>query len=250
MSLIGQGLSVGFPKIQSCKNQIDRFRTKFGMTNFKKLCAFTLSELLLSLTIVGVIAVITVPVIVGNIQKQIFATKLKNTVTMIEQVAQQELIRHHTRDLRNTDFGNPEQLLTSKHFNILKSCSYNDARKICWKNSGKDKIIYMRLNNKSTTISDQDTVILNNGVILGYRLVSGYDDRILGAFSIDLNGHVKPNIFGRDVFVFYITPKGQLVDRGYAMNAHVSLHNKIYYCTALVDYCYGAIVDNNWKMDY
>ena len=82
------------------------------MTNFSKRFAFTLSELLLSLIIVGVVAIITVPVLINNVQKKVFATQLKNFVAQIEQVAQDELLAHRTRDLSNTDFADPDKLLS------------------------------------------------------------------------------------------------------------------------------------------
>ena len=49
---------------------------------------FTLSELLMALTIVGVIAVLTVPVMMNNIQNKLFATQIKNFSADIEQFAQ------------------------------------------------------------------------------------------------------------------------------------------------------------------
>ena len=251
MSLIGQGLSIGFPKIQSCKNQIDRFRTKFGMTNFKKLCAFTLSELLLSLTIVGVIAVLTVPVIVSNVQKRMFATKLRNFVAEIEQLAQQELIRHRTRDLFNTDFADPEKLLSDKHFKIVKSCDGSTAPRDCWKTRalGKDKIFYKNINKSSagdTSNYKYYTIILKNGIILEYRLYNNY-----GMFFIDVNGSDKPNIAGRDYFAFLINKKGRTVDWG-KINRHdydqslAACKNSSYGYY----YCYSVLAKNNWKMDY
>ena len=83
---------------------------------------FTLTELLLALSIVGVIATLTIPVLMGNIHNKSFATQIKNMSATIEQLAQDELIVNRTRDLSDTDFGDPEKLLTDKHFSIAKSC--------------------------------------------------------------------------------------------------------------------------------
>ena len=131
-----QHLSIGLSSLKFCFNQIDRFRTKFGMTNFNKRFAFTLSELLLSLIIVGVVAIITVPVLINNVQKKLFATQVKNFVAQIEQLAQDEMISHRTRNLFDTDFASPLTLLTSKHFDIVKSCPVAVAHYQCW--NGKD----------------------------------------------------------------------------------------------------------------
>lgn len=89
---------------------------------------------------------------------------------MIEQLAQQELIRNHTRDLSNTDFADPAKLLSDKHFAIIKKCSASNALKDCWKTTatGKDKVVYKKLNNKVQTFFGGETIILKNGVIIRY----------------------------------------------------------------------------------
>ena len=66
----------------------DRFRNKFGMTPAEpilcldrglsvKKCAFTMAEILLSLTIIGVVAAITLPSLTGNINERTWNTQRK-----------------------------------------------------------------------------------------------------------------------------------------------------------------------------
>ena len=243
MSLIGQGLSVGFPKIQSCKNQIDRFRTKFGMTNFKKLCAFTLSELLLSLTIVGVISVLTVPVIVRNIQKQIFATQVKNFAAEIEQLAQQELVAHHTRNIFNTDFSDYQKLFSNKHFKIAKYCPTNGRN--CWKKLGQYKLI----KNGYWQGNGDPSVVLKNGIIIKYISQNLYGNKVV-TFVFDINGNDKPNVIGRDTFSFHINQRGKVVDIGKFTTEKDPVKRCKNGPTLSGDWCYSVLVNNNWKMDY
>ena len=98
----------------------------------KKHLAFTLTELLMALTIVGVLAVLTVPILINNFQNRLFATQIKNMSATIEQLAQDELITHRTRDLSDTDFGDPLLLLNEKHFSIAKKCFNSNSHKDCW----------------------------------------------------------------------------------------------------------------------
>ena len=231
------------------------------MTNFKKLCAFTLSELLLALTIVGVIAVLTVPVIVNNIQNRMFTTKLRNFVTEIEQLAQQELIKHRTRNLRNTDFSNPSKFLSDKHFAIVKSCS-STAKKDCWKitATGKDKVIYKTLNKNNfdnpigTTFNTINTIMLKNGIMFKYTYVDNSPDLNGGTsalFYIDINGNEKPNILGRDFFVVYLDTKGKVIDRRDVTKSNYTLTQLINLCKKQDGYyCFDALYNNNWKMPY
>ena len=176
------------------------------MTNFSKRFAFTLSELLLSLIIVGVVAIITVPVLINNVQKKVFATQLKNFVAQIEQVAQDELLAHRTRDLSNTDFADPELLLSDKHFKIAKSCSAQTALRDCWKTTttGKDKVKYNALSKilPQDGLGDYKTIILKNGIMFEYYYIPNYTN-VKALIFVDLNGNEKPNIL-RSRFIYVL----------------------------------------------
>ena len=221
----------------------------------KKHLAFTLTELLLSLTIVGVLAVLTVPILMNNFQNRLFATQIKNFSAEIEQFAQDQLITHKTRDLFDTDFGEPSKLLTDGHFSIVKICTANKSFTNCWKTqaTGKDKVTYKFLNGGKlldTWSNCAPTIILKNGVMFCYGMM---DNNL--RFVVDVNGNDKPNIVGRDIFAFYLTSKGHVVDYSHIMNEDINLDEKIKKCktnsgsrgTAM---CFGALVDNGWKMDY
>ena len=203
--------------------------------------------MLLSLTIVGVIAVVTVPVIVGNVQKKIFATQVKNFAETVQQIAQQELIRNHTRDLSNTDFANPEKLMSEKHFAVKKICAPYRAYSECW-----GKIIHKQLNKGVNNITNAGrTLILKNGVIVRYQLIN--NNKAIGLFTFDVNGTDKPNVWRRDAFAFYVTPKGKIEDHYYYTKTPASISVKINHCkgsNAAWVYCFGALRDNNWEMKY
>lgn len=228
--------------------------TKKGAYFMRK--GFTLSELLLSLVIIGVVATLTVPVLLNNVHNKTFVSQIKNMSATIEQLAQDELIAHRTRDLSDTDFGDPEKLLSDKHFFIAKSCTSDESLTKCWKTNatGKDKIQYKFLNRQNMGINvGGRTIVLKNGVMFRYSEPTG-DEKTSGdvvcKILMDVNGNDKPNIVGRDLFGFYITNKGKVVDRSYAAKSNDSLSTKINNCKTNVWYCYGALADNGWKMDY
>lgn len=70
-----------------------RFRNKFGMTqaqpvpqlNPSKILAFTMAEILLSLTIIGVVAAITLPSLTGNINERTWNTQRKTLYARFSQ---------------------------------------------------------------------------------------------------------------------------------------------------------------------
>ena len=212
---------------------------------------FTLTELLMALTIVGVLAILTIPVMMNNVHNRVFANQVKNMAATIEQLAQDELIAHRTRDLSDTDFGDPEKLLSDKHFSIAKKCTSDESLTKCWKTNaeGKEKVTYKRLNKTAETPGAARTIILKNGVIVRYHLES-HDGATVGVFLIDVNGNDKPNIVGRDYFGFYVTPKGHIIDEGDLHDNIDTVEKKVNACKTCVYYCYGALADNGWKMDY
>ncbi len=212
----------------------------------KKHLAFTLTELLMALTIVGVLAVLTVPILINNFQNRLFATQIKNMSATIEQLAQDELITHRTRDLSDTDFGDPIKFLSDSHFSIEKKCLNSNAYKDCWY---QNKIKYKNINKSFAGNNYSPTIILKNGATLSYRL---YDaGGLVGLISIDVNGREKPNIAGRDYFSFLISNKGKIVDWGrYNRSDYESSLNNCRNSSHSFYYCYSVLVSNNWKMDY
>ena len=221
----------------------------------KKHLAFTLTELLMALTIVGVLAVLTVPILINNFQNRLFATQIKNFSAEIEQFAQDQLITHKTRDLMDTDFGEPSKLLTDGHFSIVKICTADKSLKDCWKTlaGGKDKVTYKNLDGKNPNPTLNNlTVILKNGIMFICTKSAAYPDFIV--IRVDVNGNDKPNIDGRDLFAFYLTPKGHVVDYDYILNSGSDINTKISNCrtekTHSPQWCYSALISNNWKMDY
>ena len=165
---------------------------------------FTLSELLMALTIVGIIAVLTVPVMMNNVHNKMFATQVKNMSAMIEQLAKDELIVNRTRDLSDTDFGDAAKLLTDTHFAITKNCAPDKSLSDCWKTSasGASKVTYKKLDGSAMgNFTASRTVILKNGVILKYNTESN-DGKTVGFFMFDINGNDKPNMLGRDLYYY------------------------------------------------
>ncbi len=204
----------------------------------------------MALTIVGVLAVLTVPILINNFQNRLFATQIKNFSAEIEQFAQDQLITHKTRDLFDTDFGEPSKLLTDGHFSIVKICTAENSLKDCWKTEaeGKDKVKYKYLYNRGVGVASGLTVILKNGLMFRYGIKT-IDGKKYARILVDVNGNDKPNIAGRDLFAFKVNSKGHV--RYYSPNSTHS--NKVKNCKSLRNaplHCYDALVDNNWKMDY
>lgn len=229
--------------------------------NKKSLFGFTLTELLIALTIIGAIAGLTIPSLMENLQKKLLITQLKSTIGAVQQLANNQLIYYKTKNLLETDFADPTKLLLEKNFPIVKQCS---TAKECWSEKYK-KISDMAVSDRVTSENADTgkTVILKNGSILTYtqgtNLTTTYPeinnsdgDKVIGMFRIDVNGADKPNIIGRDVFWFLITKKGKIVDYYKATNRTYNENTAITECktAATITACASVIMVNNWTAPY
>lgn len=226
------------------------------ITNKKQ--AFTLTELLVALGIIGAIAALSIPSLLNNIHSRMLTTQLRSTVESIQQLATDQLVEHKTKTLEDTDFNNPANILSETHFNITKSCTSGSAQKDCWKISTSvptnERVTYKTINGGTGTVAAAQSAKLKNGVLISYYLsdqtLNGVtDDKVIGIFDIDVNGNDKPNIIGRDFFSVFVTKKGKLVDYK-EVNGITNLDTLKSNCKNGTGWCFGVIMEDGWKMDY
>lgn len=221
----------------------------------KLFSAFTLTELLIALAILGALAGMAIPSLMEGLQKKQLTLQLKNTIAGIQQIAHNQMIAKNTKDLTLTDFNSPEKLLSEKNFPIVKSC---EKAADCWTESYKK----ISGNTASTRYLEGDnrSIILKNGAIISYGLSnvastglpSDSDDRDIGIFRIDINGIDKPNMIGRDVFWFYISKKGKILNHSQVSGGDYNEAAAIAGCKAetFITACLTVIQENNWDMPY
>jgi prepilin-type N-terminal cleavage/methylation domain-containing protein len=213
--------------------------------------AFTLAELLIALAIVGAIAAMSIPSIVNNIQKRILVTQLRNVITSVQQVIDNQKIANNTKSLSDTDFANPAKLLSSSNFAISKTCT---TAQECWSQN------YRRLSDGASTTRVYENagavVKLKNGVIMSYSTYSLPElpdgDKAIGIMNVDINGDDKPNIIGRDVFWLIISREGHIMDYVQANNTTYDENQSITACqnASVITKCLSVIMENNWSMPY
>mgnify|MGYP002569277893 FL=1 len=66
--------------------------------------AFTLTELLIALGIIGTIAALSIPSLMTSIHNKMLATQLQNNVESVQQAIANQKIIHNTKDLTETKF--------------------------------------------------------------------------------------------------------------------------------------------------
>ena len=208
--------------------------------------AFTLSELLIALAIVGAISALAIPSIVEDMNRRMLANQLKNLSLTIQNLAGEQLVNNKVQSLDQTDFKSATTLLSSSNFAIADECA---DRSNCVAES------YGTIGGYSRAFPNYTTRKLKNGVTIAYTLsdiaLVDTDDRGYGIFYVDLNGVDKPNIIGRDHFVFRISKKGRIVD-GTGNNKATDATLKSY-CQdgrKTPTACYTLVERNNWKIKF
>lgn len=179
---------------------------------------FTLSEVLITLTVVGVLAALVIPGLIKDTTNRAMISSLQGTVGNITNAVQNELVRTGAKDITSTDiYLKPNEFLknlnairTAKDGSLFPSEQYTNYNKGVF-----------------TANSCKASAILENGV----RVCQTTNDRPADAadpekvywqqYLIDVNGPDGPNVSGLDLF-------GIVVYNTDTMNSHVGDVGGIY----------------------
>lgn len=184
-----------------------------------KKMAFTLAEVLITLGIIGIVAQMTIPTLISNVEKQTTITSLKKAYSTLSQAYALSVERNGTPDswgLENATGAGASTLLNTLGSSLIvtKNCGTGLG---CFPTEE-----YKRLNNvlepNFNTQTNYARAQLGDGSLLRVY-VSDKDcntskdpslglSSICGLIHVDINGFKKPNQWGRDFFGFYITKNG------------------------------------------
>lgn len=179
----------------------------------KNKLAFTLTETLITLGIIGIISAIIIPITLSNYHKKVTATKLKTAYNILSQAI----------ELSKAENGEPltwDDNLTGFEYNqkyfipylkVIKS-KQNDHEFTARSNgSWKPEFYYIGYFNAPV-------LYLSNGIIV--KIVNhnnaGFNGKNI--IAIDINGKAKPNTLGRDIFIFFIPKTCRTGGFGYDIN--------------------------------
>ncbi len=151
-----------------------------------KTYGFSLSEVLITLTIVGVVAILVIPGLMKDMTDKSRMAMLHNIVSNANNVVQNEIIQKRAQGLNETDIvKDPLQFLKNFDYSNTDDCFAPEY-------SGVQDGTY---SHHSSIMQAQ--VLLKNGLCIGIAKENGMDSRIL---AIDVNGKQDPNKVGIDYF--------------------------------------------------
>lgn len=183
--------------------------------------AFTLSEVLITLGIIGVIAALTIPGLITVQQKHAAVSGLLTAQSILSQAVKMYTAETDEEGSIFFDTALPVQEFAEKYFlpylKVAQICTKMPDG--CWQSG--DFNGYYDLAGVKMTNTVPYSLVLNNGMVLGFNKV---DD---GAYSImsvivDVNGKSSRNVMGKDVFSFY------LFNNSYSFDKNTTVANGIY----------------------
>ena len=227
---------------------------------------FTLAETLITMAIIGVVAILTLPNLVEGYKKKVYIAQLQRVYNLIANSYAQLLVDEDVAGMGDTymkDEGGPERFL-KKYLKVTKDCgnaatersthgcfmsqykaikgtdtsapaiyssSYcvqiNIGASICMAQTHEDSVDYSY--NGSTGEYETDTYHGGSHII------------------VDINGKKGPNKAGRDLFTFYLYNDGQMSD---SYNVSTSDWCADANATGYSAKCFDKIINDDWVMDY
>ncbi len=201
---------------------------------------FTLAEVLIALVIIGIIAAVTVPVIMQNTKRVEYSSRIKKFYSMLSNAATKakadgndwgEWAESASKD---TDFDANNIQGIAKTFTEQYLLPY---------------INYIKV--EENTIGSAISVYLNDGTSFYASKGSCID------FVCDVNGDKKPNTEGRDIFRFLYCPISQSERKTgivipYLFKTTATREEALSLCQNDPMYCSGLLSFDNWefKDDY
>lgn len=184
--------------------------------------AFTLSEVLITLAIIGVVAAITLPTIIANYNEQDKISKIRKNYATLNNALSLSIVNggDDIYDVAANDFKTVESYFNNylKDKLLVTKVCYNKAG--CWnkgdtKNLNGTNVYY---NRKGVGVgADIITAVLTDGTFINVDVYGSasiwkyfgtkVENNGLVIF-FDINGGKKPNTVGKDIFPLIYTSKG------------------------------------------
>ncbi|MBO5739078.1 type II secretion system protein [bacterium] len=221
---------------------------------------FTISEIIIALCIIGVVASLTTPQLINNYRKKIFSTSLATAVSDFEKAM--------TTLIQKDNLINLKQNIVDEDGEIDEDKFINEINKVMYSTQIENPVVYKQLNNNETKKfpPTDKAITLKSKKGIDYYICfeqdadlkseseallngSNYLEQVAEIY-IDTNGFgTKPDIKGRDIFRFDLSVDGHLYP--YGGNDYDFYHGEIkgdYKEDG--DFCAEYLLKNGYNMDY
>ncbi len=179
--------------------------------NGKKIKAFTLAEVLITLGIIGIVAAMTMPVLIGKYQKHVAINRVKKAYSELSQAFQRAQAdygdpKDWVYEFSSNDAENNKMFIETYILPYMKGLQFcgigDEAKEKCGNSAGVSASSYF----------------LENGTTISFAAYSRNDVAVM---TVDINGKTQPNRLGRDRFNF-VFKYGQNSLRPYGYQENLS----------------------------
>ncbi len=165
--------------------------------------AFTLSEVLITLGIIGVIAAFTIPSLITMYQKRAAVSGIREALSILSQAVRMYSAESGDEGSIYFDTSLPVDEFARKYFlpylNVARVCTrMSDG---CWTTGNFNG--YYDLAGVRMTHTVPYSIVLNNGMVFGFNKVNDGAFHLISVI-VDINGKSARNQMGKDVFSFYL----------------------------------------------
>jgi prepilin-type N-terminal cleavage/methylation domain-containing protein len=227
---------------------------------------FTLAEVLITLGIVGIVAVLTVPGVMKNYANRMYVAQLQKVYSQVSEAAQSIMNDEHTDTFSETlaaSNTNPTGCPADKskctsgvyyflnnYFKTIKTNCGATGDSTCAKGAN----FYRKLDNTYITGSSTNCV----QTVSGAAICANYNSaNKCMSLIVDVNGIAQPNVAGRDVFSMDIRQNGSISDYGSGCVNNSAGASASSCGTGVVTSvaesakgCLNNIIEAGWKMEY
>lgn len=188
---------------------------------------FTLAEILIAICILGVIASLTVPALMANIDKNSWTNGLKTEMSILNNGFKQMMAQEGVDDMRDTtlwSYNVTEDVVTpnddikaafAKYFKIDKMTANYPSNYPVYNLNGSQ---FSGANEKSIRFYLSNTSTLNIKFLANNDYTNCTAKQTfchpVAEIAVDVNGDKRPNIIGKDVYFFLLGEDGSIYAYG------------------------------------
>lgn len=220
------------------------------MKDFNKKFGFTLSEVLITLGIIGIVAVLTIPAVMKNYRNRLYVAQLQKTYAQISDAVQAIMTDEHTGSFYETkaalannctnansgDCSAGAGYFLNKYFKVVKrncgsgtnACAASSYQSISGANAGR--------------LAGDYCIQTTNGAAICMKRNTDASGNVFVDLNIDVNGQADPNITGRDVFYLTVQTNGTVTDYRNTDEGSCSSPTSAG--------CFNKVRNAGWKMEY
>ena len=207
---------------------------------------FTLSEVLITLGIIGVVAAITMPTLIKNYKKHVTETRLKQTYSILSQAFYMAQAKYG--EFKEWDRANGKTFFDTywrPYLKVARECKEHGCGYVA-----SSPRIFKRPNGSTYGTGfeyhpkTRYGVVLSNGTFIWFiTRTRNSTPEDAQAIYVDINYTQGSNTLGKDVFEFEYTAEG-IKPYGYGADESNQKNN----CKTIGQFCSSLIMKNGWKI--